>query len=196
MIFRVTTSLRLLRQYGYVVTRQTGSHIRLKSTLRGTDHHITIPAHHDVEAGNAQRHHFRGGNVSENRSRATSSGAVRRIGRTSSEPLQSKSHRVVRRGPIGRRQRLPVQTQVHAKLGAVMHQVVQEHLPVGQESRSIKNRLTLKAEFPVLRPGLIGRVLQSGANLGCALVEDPYQLARRTQRARADECFWKSQTLG
>ena len=40
-----------LRQYGYVVARQTGSHIRLKSTLRGTDHHITIPAHHALKLG-------------------------------------------------------------------------------------------------------------------------------------------------
>ena len=41
----------MLRQYGYVVTRQTGSHIRLKSTLRGTDHHITIPAHQAPKLG-------------------------------------------------------------------------------------------------------------------------------------------------
>jgi len=41
----------MLRQYGYVVTRQTGSHIRLKSSLRGTDHHVTIPAHHTLKLG-------------------------------------------------------------------------------------------------------------------------------------------------
>ena len=40
-----------LRQYGYAVTRQTGSHLRLKSTIRGTDHHITIPAHHTLKLG-------------------------------------------------------------------------------------------------------------------------------------------------
>ncbi len=74
-------------------------------------------------------------------------------------PTQSKSHRVVRRGPVSRRQGLPVQTQVHAKLSAVMHQVVQEHLPVSQKARSIEDGLALKAEFPVLGPGLIRHVL-------------------------------------
>jgi len=43
--------VQTLRQYGYVVTRQTGSHIRLKSTLRGADHHITIPAHPTLKLG-------------------------------------------------------------------------------------------------------------------------------------------------
>ena len=43
--------VQALRQYGYVVTRQTGSHIRLKSTLRGADHHITIPAHPTLKLG-------------------------------------------------------------------------------------------------------------------------------------------------
>jgi predicted RNA binding protein YcfA (HicA-like mRNA interferase family) len=40
-----------LRRYGYEVTRQTGSHLRLKSTVRGTDHFITIPAHHTLKLG-------------------------------------------------------------------------------------------------------------------------------------------------
>jgi len=35
---------KLLRKYGYRVTRQTGSHIRL-TTLQGGEHHITIPRH-------------------------------------------------------------------------------------------------------------------------------------------------------
>ena len=34
---------RLLGQFGYVVTRQAGSHLRLTSSSRGTEHHITIP---------------------------------------------------------------------------------------------------------------------------------------------------------
>jgi predicted RNA binding protein YcfA (HicA-like mRNA interferase family) len=40
-----------LRRYGYEVTRQTGSHLRLKSSFRGTDHHITIPAHKALKLG-------------------------------------------------------------------------------------------------------------------------------------------------
>ncbi len=40
-----------LRRYGYEVTRQTGSHVRLKSTIRGTDHSITIPAHQTLKVG-------------------------------------------------------------------------------------------------------------------------------------------------
>jgi len=35
---------KLLRRYGYEITRQTGSHMRLTSTIRGTEHHITVPA--------------------------------------------------------------------------------------------------------------------------------------------------------
>ena len=41
----------LLRRYGYEVTRQTGSHLRLTSTARGTEHHITIPAHQNLRVG-------------------------------------------------------------------------------------------------------------------------------------------------
>lgn len=33
-----------LEKRGYVVTRQTGSHMRLTTTLQG-EHHITIPSH-------------------------------------------------------------------------------------------------------------------------------------------------------
>jgi predicted RNA binding protein YcfA (HicA-like mRNA interferase family) len=40
-----------LRRYGYFVTRQTGSHLRLKSTIRGTDHYVTIPAHQILKLG-------------------------------------------------------------------------------------------------------------------------------------------------
>lgn len=41
---------RLLRKYGYDVTRQSGSHMRLTSNLRG-EHHITIPAHKYLKIG-------------------------------------------------------------------------------------------------------------------------------------------------
>jgi len=34
----------LLRRYGYEVTRQTGSHMRLTTTREG-EHHVTIPRH-------------------------------------------------------------------------------------------------------------------------------------------------------
>ncbi len=40
----------LLRQYGYEVTRQTGSHLRL-TTLRGGEHHVTIPRHQSFRVG-------------------------------------------------------------------------------------------------------------------------------------------------
>ena len=40
-----------LRRYGYLITRQTGSHLRLKSTYRGPDHYITIPAHQTLKVG-------------------------------------------------------------------------------------------------------------------------------------------------
>ena len=41
---------RLLRKYGYDVTRQSSSHMRLTSNLRG-EHHITIPAHKYLKIG-------------------------------------------------------------------------------------------------------------------------------------------------
>lgn len=42
---------RLLHRYGYLVTRQTGSHLRLTSFLRGAEHHITIPNHKSLKIG-------------------------------------------------------------------------------------------------------------------------------------------------
>ena len=41
----------LLGKYGYTVTRQTGSHMRLTSTSRGSEHHITIPSHKPLRVG-------------------------------------------------------------------------------------------------------------------------------------------------
>ena len=40
----------LLRRFGYVTTRQTGSHIRL-TTNQGGEHHITIPRHSPLRVG-------------------------------------------------------------------------------------------------------------------------------------------------
>ena len=42
---------QLLRRHGYEITRQTGSHLRLSSTLKGTEHHITIPSHDALRVG-------------------------------------------------------------------------------------------------------------------------------------------------
>jgi predicted RNA binding protein YcfA (HicA-like mRNA interferase family) len=40
----------LLRKYGYSITRQTGSHIRL-TTQQGGEHHVTIPRHNLLRIG-------------------------------------------------------------------------------------------------------------------------------------------------
>jgi predicted RNA binding protein YcfA (HicA-like mRNA interferase family) len=42
---------RLLGRYGYRIVRQTGSHIRLTSNIKGAEHHITIPAHKALSIG-------------------------------------------------------------------------------------------------------------------------------------------------
>jgi len=41
---------RLLEKYGYQITRQSGSHIRLTTAAEG-EHHITIPAHKSLKIG-------------------------------------------------------------------------------------------------------------------------------------------------
>ena len=41
---------RLLEKYGYQITRQSGSHIRLTTAVKG-EHHITIPAHKYLKIG-------------------------------------------------------------------------------------------------------------------------------------------------
>jgi predicted RNA binding protein YcfA (HicA-like mRNA interferase family) len=41
----------LLRRYGYEVIRQTGSHLRLTSTLKGREHHLTVPSHKTLKLG-------------------------------------------------------------------------------------------------------------------------------------------------
>jgi len=40
----------LLARYGYSVTRQTGSHLRLTTQIGG-EHHLTIPAHSSLRVG-------------------------------------------------------------------------------------------------------------------------------------------------
>lgn len=41
----------LLGRFGYQTTRQTGSHIRLTSTAKGGEHHVTVPAHKTLKVG-------------------------------------------------------------------------------------------------------------------------------------------------
>ena len=41
---------KLLKKYGYEITRQAGSHMRLTTAEKG-EHHITIPAHKDLKIG-------------------------------------------------------------------------------------------------------------------------------------------------
>lgn len=41
---------KLLKQHGYEVTRQVGSHLRL-TTQKGGEHHITIPLHKPLRIG-------------------------------------------------------------------------------------------------------------------------------------------------
>lgn len=40
-----------LKVHSYEVKRQTGSHIRLTSTIKNTEHHITIPNHKQLRVG-------------------------------------------------------------------------------------------------------------------------------------------------
>ncbi len=39
-----------LARFGYVITRQVGSHMRL-TTNRGGEHHVTIPRHRPLKLG-------------------------------------------------------------------------------------------------------------------------------------------------
>ncbi len=50
---RDLTGLQLVKNLellGYLITRQTGSHIRV-TTLQGGEHHLTIPAHNPLKIG-------------------------------------------------------------------------------------------------------------------------------------------------
>jgi predicted RNA binding protein YcfA (HicA-like mRNA interferase family) len=42
---------RALAQFGYTITRQSGSHMRLTSTFNGAEHHVTIPVHDPLRVG-------------------------------------------------------------------------------------------------------------------------------------------------
>jgi predicted RNA binding protein YcfA (HicA-like mRNA interferase family) len=41
----------LLSKYGYEITRQTGSHLRLTSSIRGSMHNVTLPNHKPLKVG-------------------------------------------------------------------------------------------------------------------------------------------------
>lgn len=41
---------RALRRYGYAITRETGSHMRL-TTQQGGEHYVTIPDHASLRIG-------------------------------------------------------------------------------------------------------------------------------------------------
>ena len=42
--------IKLIEKFGYQITRQTGSHIRLTTTENGI-HHITVPNHKPLKIG-------------------------------------------------------------------------------------------------------------------------------------------------
>lgn len=42
---------RLLAEFGYVITRQSGSHLRLTSSAKGHVHHVTLPDHGPLRVG-------------------------------------------------------------------------------------------------------------------------------------------------
>lgn len=44
------TLAKALKRYGYVVTRQLGSHMRLTTQLNG-EHHVTVPRHDPLKVG-------------------------------------------------------------------------------------------------------------------------------------------------
>ena len=41
----------LLSKFDYRIGRRSGSHIRLTSTLKGAEHHVTIPEHKPLKPG-------------------------------------------------------------------------------------------------------------------------------------------------
>ena len=43
--------IKLLERCGYVIVRQTGSHIRLSKVFNGKEHAVTIPNHKPIKIG-------------------------------------------------------------------------------------------------------------------------------------------------
>ncbi|MGN7989819.1 type II toxin-antitoxin system HicA family toxin [Pedobacter sp. 22226] len=46
-----TDLIKILKKFGYEVTRQKGSHIRLSVTVGEITHHVTIPNHNPLKLG-------------------------------------------------------------------------------------------------------------------------------------------------
>jgi predicted RNA binding protein YcfA (HicA-like mRNA interferase family) len=42
--------IKILKKHGYIVSRQTGSHIRITTQING-EHHVTIPNHDPIKLG-------------------------------------------------------------------------------------------------------------------------------------------------
>lgn len=47
---------KLLKAFGYLPTRQTGSHLRLTTTQEG-EHHLSIPRHNSLKLGTFSWNH-------------------------------------------------------------------------------------------------------------------------------------------
>ncbi len=43
--------IKALNKFGYKITRQVGSHVRLSSDIKGSSHNITIPLHKEIKIG-------------------------------------------------------------------------------------------------------------------------------------------------
>jgi predicted RNA binding protein YcfA (HicA-like mRNA interferase family) len=43
--------IKKLAKFGYIVTRQKGSHIRLSRIIETSEHHLTIPNHDPIKIG-------------------------------------------------------------------------------------------------------------------------------------------------
>lgn len=42
---------KLLRRFEYEIVRQSGSHLQLRTRIRGSDHQVTVPAHKALKIG-------------------------------------------------------------------------------------------------------------------------------------------------
>src|SRR6187549_556202 len=104
-----------------------------------------------------------------------------------------KPQAVVSRRPVGSRHRLTVQTQVDTELRAVMDDVIEKHLPIGQETRPFENRLALKRQLPWLAPCTVGDLLQRTTHLRSAFIERANELRSRFKRERSEVLLRKIQ---
>jgi len=46
--------IKLMARLGYIVIRQTGSHIRISKIINGNEHAITVPNHKPIKIGTLQ----------------------------------------------------------------------------------------------------------------------------------------------